>query len=95
MPETTAYLDTLDSEQRRAVEHGITELSAGVPQPPAAFFGRLDQFLDLSRRQILAGAHLGVGHPPECLLRFSLHGSTSFRCAIIDDSLHSGDPLAG
>jgi superfamily I DNA/RNA helicase len=26
MLETTAYLDTLNSEQRRAVEHGVTEL---------------------------------------------------------------------
>jgi len=26
MPETTAYLDTLNSEQRRAVEHGVADL---------------------------------------------------------------------
>jgi DNA helicase-2/ATP-dependent DNA helicase PcrA len=26
MPVTTAYLDTLNSEQRRAVEHGVSEL---------------------------------------------------------------------
>src|SRR5712671_5045600 len=26
MPETTAYLDTLNSEQQRAVEHGVADL---------------------------------------------------------------------
>ena len=33
MPETTAYLDTLNSEQRRAVEHGVTELGYNTGGP--------------------------------------------------------------
>src|SRR5271166_2225791 len=33
MPETAVYLDTLNSQQRRAVEHGVTDLdcTSGVP----------------------------------------------------------------
>src|ERR1700694_2974317 len=33
MPVTTTYLDTLNSEQRRAVEHGVTELDYGSGGP--------------------------------------------------------------
>ena len=33
MPATTAYLDTLNSEQRRAVEHGLSQQDCTVAGP--------------------------------------------------------------
>src|SRR5216684_4010549 len=33
MPVTTAYLDTLNSEQRRAVEHGLSQQNCAVAGP--------------------------------------------------------------
>jgi hypothetical protein len=34
MPVTTAYLDTLNSEQRRAVEHGLSQEDCATAGPP-------------------------------------------------------------
>ena len=39
---------------------------AGIPQAPPAILGRLDQLLDLGRRQIFSAAHLGIGHATRC-----------------------------
>jgi hypothetical protein len=41
---------------------------AGVPMPPAAFPGRLEQLLNLGWRQILPCPHVGIGQAPKLVV---------------------------
>ena len=66
MPATTAYLDTLNSEQRRAVEHGLSQQDCTVAGPLL----------------VIAGAGSGCGHAAVLIEieRLVTHWARSRRC---------------
>jgi hypothetical protein len=61
----------------------------GVPLPVAVGLGRVDQGLDLARRQVLPGAKLGVRSPLGATVRFTSVGATSLR---LDFAMETGLP---
>jgi superfamily I DNA and RNA helicase len=64
MSKTTAYLDTLNSEQRRAVEHGVTELDCTSGGPllviAGAGSGKTNTLAHRVARLIVKGAEASI-----------------------------------
>jgi hypothetical protein len=82
MPVSTAYLENLNSEQRRAVEHGVSELDCTSGGPPLVIAGAGSGKTDLAHRV----AHLissrstgGSGRRGGCAGRSVSRGATSMR----------------